>query len=107
VAVGAGFIRRTPVLLHTTVALGLALLVLGFSESAVYAVLDAFGKPGTFVAAGYPLVLLGGRLGGAATEPSGATVPTATDAQIPGSVLPEPLTLVPPVGQVPPAEPGR
>ena len=46
---GAAFIRRTPVLLHSTVALGLGLLVLGFSESAVYAVADAFGRPPTFV----------------------------------------------------------
>jgi MFS family permease len=46
---GAAFVRRTPVLLHSTVSLGLCLLVLGFSESAVYAVADAFGKPPTFV----------------------------------------------------------
>jgi MFS family permease len=49
VVAGATFIRRTPVLLHTTLALGLCLLVLGFSESAVYAVTDAFGRPPTFV----------------------------------------------------------
>jgi MFS family permease len=46
---GAAFVRRTPVLLHSTVSLGLCLLVLGFSESAIYAVADAFGKPPTFV----------------------------------------------------------
>ncbi len=46
---GAAFVRRTPVLLHSTISLGLCLLVLGFSESAVYAVADAFGKPPTFV----------------------------------------------------------
>ena len=46
---GGTFIRRTPLLLHPTVALGLALLVIGFSESAVYAVVDAFGHPVAFV----------------------------------------------------------
>lgn len=49
VAEGARHIRRTPLLLHPTVALALCLLVLGFSESAVYAVVDAFGKPVEFV----------------------------------------------------------
>jgi MFS family permease len=51
VAAGAQHIRRTPLLLHPTVALGLCLLVLGFSESAVYAVVDAFDKPVEFVGA--------------------------------------------------------
>ncbi len=46
---GATFIRRTPLLLHPTVALALALLVIGFAESAVYAVVDAFDRPVTFV----------------------------------------------------------
>ena len=46
---GASFIRRTPLLLHTTMALALALLVIGFAESAVYAVVEAFGHPVTFV----------------------------------------------------------
>ncbi len=49
VSAGARHIRRTPLLLHPTVALGLCLLVLGFAESAVYAVVDAFGKPVEFV----------------------------------------------------------
>lgn len=49
VAAGARHILRTPLLLHPTIALGLCLLVLGFSESAVYAVVDAFGKPVEFV----------------------------------------------------------
>jgi MFS family permease len=46
---GASFIRRTPLLLHPTIALALALLVIGFAESAVYAVVDAFGHPVSFV----------------------------------------------------------
>ena len=49
VAEGARHIRRTPLLLHPTVALALCLLVLGFAESAVYAVVDAFHKPVEFV----------------------------------------------------------
>ncbi len=49
VAEGAQHIRRTPLLLHPTVAVALCLLVLGFSESAVYALVDAFDKPVEFV----------------------------------------------------------
>ena len=49
VAEGARHIRRTPLLLHPTLALALCLLVLGFSESAIYAVIDAFDKPVEFV----------------------------------------------------------
>ena len=46
---GASYIRRTPLLLHPTVAIGLALLVIGFAESAVYAVVEAFGRPVSFI----------------------------------------------------------
>jgi len=49
VSAGGAFIRRTPVLLHATVSLGLALLVIGFAESAIFAVVDAFHRPVTFV----------------------------------------------------------
>jgi MFS family permease len=49
VTAGLTHIRRSPILLHSTLALGICLLVLGFSESAVYAVVDAFHKPVTFV----------------------------------------------------------
>ena len=37
------------VLLHTMVALGVALLVIGFMESAVFAMVDAFDKPASWV----------------------------------------------------------
>jgi MFS family permease len=49
--VGAGVthIRRTPVLLHSTLSLSICLLVVGFSESAIYAVVEAFDKPVEFV----------------------------------------------------------
>ena len=46
---GASYIRRTPLLLHPTVAIGMALLVIGFAESAVYAVVEAFGQPVSFI----------------------------------------------------------
>jgi len=46
---GASYIRRTPLLLHPTVAIGLALLVIGFAESAIYAVVEAFGRPVSFI----------------------------------------------------------
>jgi MFS family permease len=49
VAEGARHIRRTPLLLHPTVAVALCLLVLGFSESAIYAVVEAFDQPVEFV----------------------------------------------------------
>ncbi len=49
VAAGVTHIRRTPVLLHSTLSLSICLLVLGFAESAIYAVVDAFDKPVEFV----------------------------------------------------------
>lgn len=49
VAEGGRHIRRTPLLLHPTVAVALCLLVLGFSESAIYAVVEAFDQPVEFV----------------------------------------------------------
>ena len=49
VGAGVNHILRTPRLLHTTLSLSICLLVLGFTESAVYAVVDAFGKPPEFV----------------------------------------------------------
>ncbi len=48
-AAGARFIRATPPLLHSTVALAIALLMIGFSESAIYAVVDAYHREPTFV----------------------------------------------------------
>jgi len=46
---GGRHIRRTPLLLHATLSLGIALLVIGFAESGIYALTDAFDKPATFV----------------------------------------------------------
>ncbi len=49
VLAGVRHIRNDPVLLHTMIALGISLLVIGFMESAVFAMVDAFGKPATWV----------------------------------------------------------
>jgi MFS family permease len=49
VGAGVNHLRRTPVLLHSTLSLSICLLVVGFAESAIFAVVDAFGKPVEFV----------------------------------------------------------
>ncbi len=49
VVAGLTHVRRSPLLLHSTFSLGICLLVLGFAESAIYAVVDAFDKPVEFV----------------------------------------------------------
>jgi MFS family permease len=46
---GVRHIRRDRVLLHTIVAVGISLLVVGFIESAVFSMLDEFDKPARFV----------------------------------------------------------
>ncbi|GAB2735130.1 MFS transporter [Nocardioides pakistanensis] len=49
VGAGVSHVRRSPLLLHSTLSLGMCLLVLGFAESAIYAVVDAFDRPVEFV----------------------------------------------------------
>lgn len=49
---------------HTLVATGLMVLVLGFMESAVYAILDAFDKPATFAGVLVSVQGVGAVLGG-------------------------------------------
>lgn len=49
VVAGVTHVRRNPLLLHSTFSLSICLLVLGFAESAIYAVVDAFDKPVEFV----------------------------------------------------------
>ena len=63
-AAGASFLRATPVLLHTTVALGLSLLMIGFSESGIFAVVDAFDRPATFVGTMLSMQGVGAIVGG-------------------------------------------
>jgi MFS family permease len=46
---GIRHIWNDPVLLHTLTAVSIALLVVGFLESAVFSMLDAFDKPPTFI----------------------------------------------------------
>lgn len=46
---GIRHIRRDRILFHTIAAVAIALLVVGFMESAVFAMIDAFDKPATFV----------------------------------------------------------
>lgn len=49
VVAGVTHVRRTPLLLHSTLSLSICLLVVGFSESALYAVIEAFDKPVEFI----------------------------------------------------------
>ena len=53
-----------PVLRHTLIAFGLILLVLGFTEASIYAVLDFFGKPATFAGVVVSVQGVGAILGG-------------------------------------------
>jgi len=46
---GARHIWNDSVLFHTLMAVGVALLVVGFLESAVFSMMDAFDKPPTFI----------------------------------------------------------
>lgn len=63
---GMSHLRGSRRLLHSTLSLGLCLLVVGFSESAIYAVLDAFGKPAHFVGVVLTLQGVGALAGGLA-----------------------------------------
>jgi MFS family permease len=45
---GIKHLAHEPVLRHTLVAFAIMLVVIGFSEASIYAVLDFFGKPPTF-----------------------------------------------------------
>ncbi|HYO18447.1 MAG TPA: MFS transporter, partial [Dermatophilaceae bacterium] len=45
---GIRHLVHEPVLRHTLVAFALMLIVIGFTEASIYAVLDFFGKPATF-----------------------------------------------------------
>ena len=65
---GIRHIVGEPLLKHTLVALGLCILVLGFSESLIFAVADAFGKPVEYI--GFMLTIQGaGAIAGGLTAP--------------------------------------
>jgi MFS family permease len=65
---GLSYLRTNRRLLHSTVCLGLCLLVVGFSESAVYALIDAFDKPPSFVGPILTLQGIGAVAGGLAAS---------------------------------------
>ena len=56
------------VLKHVLIGFGLCILVLGFSESAVYALLDAFDRPATFVSVIVSVQGVGAVIGGLASS---------------------------------------
>ncbi|UYM07359.1 MFS transporter [Solicola gregarius] len=47
--IGVRHVRRDPLLLHPLVGVGLALVVFGFSESVMFAIVDAFDRPAAYV----------------------------------------------------------
>jgi MFS family permease len=61
---GVRHLVHEPVLRHTLIAFALMLIVIGFSEASVYAVLDFFGKPPTFAGVVVTVQGVGAILGG-------------------------------------------
>ena len=66
----AGFrhLAREQVLRHVLIGFGLCILVLGFTESSIYALLDAFDKPPTFVSVIVSVQGVGSVAGGLASS---------------------------------------
>jgi MFS family permease len=65
---GLRHLARERVLKHVLVGFGLCILVLGFTESAIYALLDAFDRPATFVSVIVAVQGVGAVLGGLSTS---------------------------------------
>jgi len=61
---GVRHLVHEPVLRHTLIAFALMLIVIGFSEASIYAVLDFFGKPPTFAGVVVTVQGVGAILGG-------------------------------------------
>jgi MFS family permease len=61
---GVRYLVHEPVLRHTLIAFALMLIVIGFSEASIYAVLDFFGKPPTFAGVVVTVQGVGAVLGG-------------------------------------------
>jgi MFS family permease len=61
---GLRHLAHEPVLRHTLIAFALMLIVIGFSEASIYAVLDFFGKPPTFAGVVVTVQGVGAVLGG-------------------------------------------
>jgi MFS family permease len=69
VLAGIRHIRGDAVLLHTMTAVGVSLLVIGFMESAVFAMVDAFGKPASYVGVIISVQGTGAVVGGLTSSP--------------------------------------
>jgi hypothetical protein len=65
---GMRHLAGEPVLKHVLIGFGLCILVLGFTESAIYALLDAFDKPATFVSVIVSVQGVGAVAGGLASS---------------------------------------
>jgi MFS family permease len=61
---GLRYLVHEPVLRHTLVAFALMLIVIGFTEASIYAVLDFFGKPPTFAGVVVTVQGVGAVIGG-------------------------------------------
>ncbi|MEO7060566.1 MAG: MFS transporter [Lapillicoccus sp.] len=61
---GMRHLAHDPILRHTLVAFGLMLLVLGFTEASIYAIVDVFGRPVEFVSVIVTVQGVGAILGG-------------------------------------------
>jgi predicted MFS family arabinose efflux permease len=64
---GMRHLVREPILRHTLIAFGLTIAVIGFSESAIYAITDFFDKPVEFVGVIVTVQGVGAILGGVTT----------------------------------------
>jgi MFS family permease len=90
---GMRHLVREPILRHTLIAFGLTIAVIGFSESAIYAITDFFDKPVEFVGVIVTVQGVGAILGGVTTgqwvkrigEP--ATIAVALSAMAVGMAL--------------------
>src|SRR4051794_2611762 len=65
---GVRHLAQEPVLRHVLTGFALAMLVMGFTESAIYAVLDAFDKPVTYVSVIVAVQGVGAVAGGLASS---------------------------------------
>lgn len=66
---GIRHIWLDPILKHTLVAVAMALLVVGFLESAIFAAVDSYGKPASFVGVVVSVQGVGAVLGGVLSSP--------------------------------------
>jgi MFS family permease len=66
---GVRHLAGEPVLKHVMIGFAVCLLVLGFSESVIYALLDAFGRPPSFVSVIVSVQGVGAVAGGFASSP--------------------------------------